>query len=172
MHTSSLFSYRGPVREALLAWKLGHDDAAMRWLLETAKSRLQEIFTPHDLLLPVPMPLSRMRKSGQHHTADLCKQISMLTGCRWHWQLLRRNGEQYRQSELSGRARRKNLRKAFQVNLDHLADLDHSQFQKTRIWVVDDILTTGATLHHASKALCMLKQPIRAFSLARTLKER
>ncbi|MDT8375168.1 MAG: double zinc ribbon domain-containing protein [Mariprofundaceae bacterium] len=169
VETVSLFAYRGGVREALLRWKLGSDDAAVHWLLSVAERRLTELFKPEDLLLPVPMPLSRMRKSGQHHAADLCRMIARITGSAWEWRILRRRGVQARQSALSGVARRINLRKSFYVDEDCLQSGRLQKSMAGRLWVVDDIVTTGATLHHAAKALRPLKQPVYAFSLARTL---
>ncbi len=165
VETLSLYVYQDAVRDAILSWKLGGDDAAVHWLIEASTQRLKSIFRPDDLLLPIPMPLSRMRKSGQHHAADLAHMMAEVVGCAWEWKLLRRQGEQARQSALSGVARRKNLRKGFCLNTDYLQSMQW----KGRIWVVDDILTTGATLHHASRALRRLRQPIYAFSLARTL---
>jgi len=165
----SLFAYKGGVRDALLRWKLSGDDAAIHWLLGVADRRLTEIFKPEDLLLPVPMPLSRMRKSGQHHAADLCRFISGVTGSTWDWKVLRRSGEQERQSALSGIARKKNLRKSFHLDKDYMGSIQWKKGAAGRVWVVDDIVTTGATLHHAAKALRPLKQPVYAFSLARTL---
>lgn len=169
VNTVSLFAYRGGVREALLRWKLGSDDAAVRWLLNVADNRLIELFKPEDLLLPVPMPLSRMRQSGQHHAADLCRMIAQVTGSTWDWRILRRRGVQVRQSALSGVARRKNLRKSFYVDEDYMESIRLKKGMAGKVWIVDDIVTTGATLHHAAKALRPLKQPVNAFSLARTL---
>lgn len=166
--TVSLFSYQGPVRDAILNWKLGGDDAAVQWLVETSASKIKGLIHTDDLLLPVPMPISRMRKSGQHHAANLTRVMAELAGCRWDWQLLRRVGETERQSALSGVARRKNLRKSFVLNDDHWHEHWKSSRITGRVWVVDDILTTGATLHYASKALRHLKCPVSALSLART----
>lgn len=166
--TISLFVYRGAVRDAILTWKLQGEDAALRWLMQTASGRLKEIFRPGDLLLPVPMPLSRMQKAGQHHAAELCKIIAAICDCGWEWRLLRRVGEQPRQSSLSGTARRNNLRKAFRAD----AACWRKMAVQGRIWVVDDILTTGSTLHFAARALRPLGMDISAFSLARALADR
>ena len=170
--TLSLFRYRGPVREAILNWKLGGEEAAVRWLVESSAAKLQTLFKPDDLLLPVPMPLSRMRKSGQHHAANLARMMAEAAGCSWDWRVLTRVGEAERQSALSGVARRKNLRKSFALNSDHWSEQLKLSPLKGRVWVVDDILTTGATLNYASKALRSLKRPIYALSLARTPKEK
>ncbi|MDQ6954222.1 MAG: ComF family protein [Mariprofundaceae bacterium] len=165
--THSLYIYHGAVRNAVLAWKLQGQDAAILWLLSVASKRLRELIHPDDLLLPVPMPLSRMRKQGQHHAADLCRHIAQHAGCSWDWRVLRRNGEQARQSALSGAQRKKNLRKAFSVDTDYWQQQDELA---GRIWVIDDIITTGMTLHFASKALRSTGKKIHALSLTRTVK--
>ncbi|MDQ6986558.1 MAG: double zinc ribbon domain-containing protein [Mariprofundaceae bacterium] len=166
--TESLFIYQGPVRDALLDWKLKGHDAGIDWLLDSATPRLQTLFDENSLLLPVPMPLSRMRRAGRHHAADLCRAIVRRSGGQMDWRILRRSGVQQRQSSLSGKARWQNLRKAFTVNNDHRDNIagQHS------VWVVDDIITTGATMHYACRALRRTGIEVRAFSLTRlTAKE-
>lgn len=165
--TRHLYCYDGAVREAILAWKLQRDDAALRWLVGTAGPVLREIFSCDDLLLPVPMPLGRMRKSGVHHAAELCKLIAEQCGCRWDWHMLRRIGEQPRQSALSGRERRRNLCKAFRLSSDYEVSIPSAG----RLWVVDDVFTTGSTLHYAAQAAGKSGQPVHAFALARVAKE-
>jgi len=165
--TVSLYGYDGPVREAILNWKLQGRDAGLLWLLGAAEKRLVQIFRPEDLLLPVPMPLNRMRKTGQHHAADLCRHIAGITGSRVEWRLLKRTGEQPRQSSLAGSKRRRNLGRAFSLSKNAWQDKEI----QGRIWVIDDILTTGTTVRQACKALRPLKQPIHAFTLARTKRE-
>ena len=164
--TLSLFDYSGPVRSAILEWKLEGREAGVEWLVEVAACRLIGQIGADDLLVPVPMPLSRMRRSGQHHAANLCRWLAWISGCQWQWQLLRRNGEQPRQSSLSGAARRRNLRAAFILAGD--AACRQQAEAAEAIWVVDDILTTGATLHYAARALGRLGRPVKALSLART----
>ena len=163
--TLSIYAYKGPVRDAILNWKLQGQGGGVRWLLAAAMPRINELIKSDDLLLPVPMPLSRMRKSGVHHSAELCRWLAEGSGCSWDWQLLRRVGEQPRQSALSGSARRKNLRKAFALAGDYRARLADA----STIWIVDDILTTGSTLHFAARATRPLQKEVKVLSLARTL---
>ncbi len=165
VHTESLYTYTGPVRAAILAWKLQGDDAGLQWLMGAAETRLATTFLPEDTLLPVPMPLSRMRKAGRHHAADLCKAICNVTGSQMDCNVLRRSGTQQRQSSLSRTQRWNNLRKAFRANSDHLHHLHLDEGK--RLWVVDDIRTTGATLHYACRALKSAGYPVHVFSLAR-----
>jgi len=161
----SLYAYSGPVRDALLSWKLGNQEAGLAWLAQAAAPRLRELFQPGDLLLPVPMPLSRMRKSAMHHAAELCRCIAATTGADWDWRLLRRQGDQPRQSVLSGRERQRNLRGAFALD-QRLID---PSAIKGRLWVVDDIHTTGATLRFAARALKPLGRDVHAFAMARAV---
>jgi len=133
------------------------------WLCLAAAARLKALFAEEDLLLPVPMPLSRMRRSGRHHAADLCRRIGRITGSPMEWRLLRRSGVQARQSELGRGGRWRNLRKAFHLEGDYRKMLEN----RDRIWVVDDICTTGATLHFACRTLNAAGYGVRAFSLAR-----
>ncbi len=165
--TTSLLVYQGPVREAILDWKLSGHHAPVRWLIDAARPRLRELLSEHDLLLPVPMPLSRMRKSGQHHAADLSRWLAEASGCHWDWRILRRIGEQARQSSLAGRQRWNNLRKAFAIDDDYLTGQSPLHGIE-RIWIVDDILTSGATLHYAARAATCIGRPVHVLSLART----
>lgn len=166
--TESLYLYsEGPVRNAILDWKLQGSDAGVLWLLDTATARLNAMLGAQSLLLPVPMPLCRMRHAGRHHAADLCRAIAARTACAFDWQLLRRTGVQARQSSLNGRARRKNLCKAFAVDHDHLLAMRQGEgIHRGQVWVVDDIMTTGATMHYACRTL--QRAGIRAGALSLT----
>ena len=166
-HTRNVFAYSDAVRTALLAWKLQGRSTGLQWLLQSSTSTLQQIFSPNDLLIPVPMPLARMRRSGLHHSADLCQRIAQITSSQVCHTLLRRTGNHTRQSALKGKQRQSNLRKAFMLTNDYPMQLDTYNIQG-KIWVVDDILTTGATLRHACKVMKKTQHPIFAFALAKT----
>jgi len=161
--SQSLYVYEDAVRQAILHWKLQAEDAAVSQLLAMAQARLTQIFHKDDLLLPVPAPLARMRKSGIHHSADLCKKICAITQSQWDWRLLRRVGEQPKQSDLSGKERRHNLRHAFALSSRELPSTVN------RIWVIDDVMTTGRTLYYAAKTARKYHKEIGVFSLARVL---
>ncbi|MDQ6964723.1 MAG: double zinc ribbon domain-containing protein [Mariprofundales bacterium] len=162
----SLFVYREAVRDAILRWKLGGDGRAIEWLLAIATETVRHTIQPPDLLIPIPMPLQRMRKTGQHHAANLCRAVAERTGCRWEWRWLRRCGSQPRQSALSIQKRRKNLRRAFQLDRRYQPELTTN----STIWLIDDIMTTGATMNFAARAITRYHPACGAFTLARTLR--
>lgn len=162
--TQSLYQYRGAVRQAILQWKLAGQDAAMLWLLKSAQTQLRQSIHPDDLLLPIPMPLRRMRQAGMHHAADCCRAIATICQCDMQWRLLRRKGLQERQSALPAGQRRTNLRKAFYVDLKYIEEV--RKYRK--VWLVDDIITTGTTMHEASRCMNAHQIDVHAWSLART----
>lgn len=172
LQSQNLFAYRGGVRDAILALKQHQNDAGVRWLLDAADQRLSTIFQPQDLLVPIPMPLTRMRQTGIHHAATLSRMIASHIGCCWDWQMLRRIGDQFRQSGLTAKQRRKNLRNAFGVCDDYIARLEkYGMDSGARLWLIDDVMTTGATMDAAASVLRKHGIDSHAFSLARTLKE-
>ena len=166
--TQSLFIYKGAIRKAMLAWKLQGESSSLKWLIHSSSTQLQRIFSDEDILIPVPMPINRMRRSGLHHSSDLCRLLAQVIGAKTDWRLLRRTGQSKRQSSLKGSARQNNFCKAFTLADDYADKLSALQI-KGKIWVIDDILTTGATLRHACKAMKRTNQPVFAFSFARTL---
>lgn len=166
LETYALYRYQGAVRDAILAWKLQGDDAGVSWLIESATPYLRRLLHEQDTLIPIPMPLSRMRQHGQHHTANLCHWMAEKVACHWDWHILRRQGEQVRQSALSAQQRRKNLRKAFVLNQDYWAKQHHTQ---GKLWLVDDIITTGSTVNFAAKALRATGVPVYVLSLSKTI---
>ncbi len=165
----SVYVYDGPVRAAMLDWKLRGRDAGMAWLLHAAAGHLRALFASDDVLIPVPMPITRMRRTGMHHTASLCRAIARLTGARVETGWLCRAADSSRQSSHDRAGRWKHARRAFRVNPDARPGAPAG----ARLWVVDDIRTTGATLHWACRKLAVGTQGcgIQAFSLARTPRE-
>lgn len=165
LETHAIYRYQGAVRDAILAWKLQGEDVGVRWLVESATPYLSGLLHEEDTLIPIPMPLSRMREHGQHHTANLCRMLAKKVACHWDWRIFRRQGEQVRQSALPAKERRKNLRKAFVLNQDYWA----KQHIKGKLWLVDDIITTGSTVHFAAKALRATGLPVYVLSLSKTM---
>ncbi|MBF5003018.1 ComF family protein [Diaphorobacter caeni] len=118
----------------------------------------------HDAELVVPVPLSRERlaERGFNQSLLLARQLDAKDKVRSD--LLLRVVHTPAQSQLSRAQRLRNLRASFAV--DPLrAHLLHSR----RVLLVDDVMTTGATLHTAALALRRAgAAEVRALVLART----
>ncbi|MDP2228346.1 MAG: ComF family protein [Moraxellaceae bacterium] len=95
-----------------------------------------------DLLLPVPLHVSRLRERGCNQALELSRPLARHFGLVPETRLLQRERATAAQMALSADARRRNLRRAFTLDAQRLVTLGHPK----RIAIVDDVLTTGATV--------------------------
>jgi ComF family protein len=99
-----------------------------------------------DLVIPVPLHPKRRRERGYNQSELLARSLSGCAGVPFDERMLKRIRATPSQVGLSDRQRRANVRKAFICS-------NPLQVAGRRILLVDDVLTTGATVSNASKAL-------------------
>lgn len=107
-----------------------------------------------DALVPVPLHWLRRARRGFNQSEELAREVAALSGHPVVHGLARsrRTAEQARLN--SPTARRENLRQAFRGRpLKELAGKS--------VWLIDDVSTTGATLHAAATALRRLPKEWR-----------
>lgn len=138
------FRYAAPLDRLLPRFKFHRDLAAGRLLSEAMAARFQALQRP-DALLPVPLHRERLRRRGYDQALELARPLAHALQLPLRTDLLRRQRATRAQSELDAAARRRNLRGAFAVE-DGLPVPAH-------VALVDDVMTTGATLHAAARAL-------------------
>ena len=97
-----------------------------------------------DLILPLPLHPARLAERGFNQSAEIAKALSHLSGIAMDARLARRVRNTAPQAALPWRERASNMRRAFACDAD-LAGL--------RIAVVDDVMTTGATLDEFARTL-------------------
>lgn len=96
-----------------------------------------------DLLIPVPLHFLRRCWRGFNQAELLATQLQLATGIPIQRNLLRRISHTPAQSGLDRKARQRNLRDAF-----------HCQpLLGVHVALIDDVLTTGATLQECSRVL-------------------
>lgn len=97
------------------------------------------------VLIPIPLHAARLRRRGYDQALELARPLARQLGLPLVIDVLRRGRETAPQSRLDAAQRRRNLRGAFQV--------DRSTALPPHVVLVDDVMTTGATLHAAAVAL-------------------
>jgi len=139
----SAFLYRWPVDDLLRRLKFHQDLAAGRLLADLMIQRLAALPGPAgSVLVPIPLHPRRLRQRGHDQAAELARPLGRALGlpCR---RVLRRRIATAPQSELDAAARRRNLRNAFECVAP----------APEHVVLVDDVMTTGATLRAAATAL-------------------
>jgi ComF family protein len=138
------FVYAFPVDRLLPRFKFHRDLAAGRLLVQ----RMAEAFAPlprPDALLPVPLHRGRLRARGYDQALELARPLGRRLDLPVLEDALVRQRATVQQSRLDARQRQRNLRGAFA--------LSHANALPAHVALVDDVMTTGATLHAAAAAL-------------------
>jgi ComF family protein len=113
-------------------------------------------------IVPVPLHPRRLRERGFNPSALLARSLAREHRSRFDASLLLRVRDTPSQTGLGRRARRANLRGAFQVRPGARAP--------QVIWLVDDVVTTGSTLIECARALRRAgARRVVAICVARTL---
>ncbi len=145
----ALGQYRGGLQQAVIAAKkLVHEpltQALGQWLAEHARTELLPWWRP-DVVVPVPMHFWRRWRRGTQPSLILGDCIARRTGVPLLEGLLYCRRKSKKQGTLSVSERFRNRRGAFSISPGY--DITDS-----RVLLVDDILTTGATASEAARTL-------------------
>jgi len=136
--------YSGAARELILQLKFhGLRPAAAFWAqrLEPLARARPEL---PDVVIPVPLGRRRQRQRGYNQSADIARHLARRLACAYTPAALRRRRETAPQSGLDRAARIRNLDGAFAAS---------PRVAGQRVLLIDDVFTTGATVHAAAAAL-------------------
>ncbi|MGQ0748926.1 MAG: ComF family protein [Betaproteobacteria bacterium] len=155
------FVYRFPVNGLIQALKYGDNLAVARLLGESlARTVASEAV---DLVIPMPLSVQRLRERGFNQALEIARYVVAAVNGRLCHDLVQRPVHTAAQASLPWRARARNVRGAF-VCTEDLGGL--------RIAIVDDVMTTGATLNELAKTLRRAgAAEVRGWIVARALKQ-
>lgn len=140
--THAVFSYGFPVGNLVQALKFQARFEIAPFLSRALAERLPG--EPCDAILPVPLTRARLRERGFNQSALLAQPLARQLRLPLWRSVLIKEGQSGPQVGLDLEARRRNLRGAFRA----LQRIDGA-----RVLVIDDVMTSGATLDETAAAL-------------------
>jgi len=160
----SCFAYDGPVKDLIHSFKysgrLEHAGYFARCLLEKIGGQ-----GGFDTIVTAPMQGERLVGRGSDPSAVLAARLARISRMRFVRGALVRVKDVLPQVGLPRSDREQNVRGAFAVSPRKEADIKGS-----RVLLVDDVLTTGATICDCARALMEAgAREVEALTIARTL---
>jgi competence protein ComFC len=141
----SVAAYTGCIKEGVHQLKyqnnLGLGIHFANYIYQLIKQQNWQI----DLVIPVPLSPNRRKERGYNQTTMIAFPLSLQLGCKMDDKLIKRVKETQTQIELDAHQRQINLQNAFQAR--------STRGTGKNILVVDDVITTGATINDCARAL-------------------
>lgn len=139
--------YESPVSEAVRRFKYGGSMDSLTTFAALSRQYLQRhpLHEP-DLLVPVPLHITRLRQRGFNQALILCRKIFPAWRGKIEHRVLARRCSTKSQAGLNGTERRRNVRGAFMVPRPEIV-------QDRKVLLVDDVFTTGATVDECARVL-------------------
>ena len=97
-----------------------------------------------DVIIPMPLAAARLRERGFNQAQEIARSVAKITGIPLLPHACRKVRDTQPQAALPWKERAKNMRKAFVCDED---------FTGKHVAVVDDVMTTGATLNELARNL-------------------
>ena len=140
--TQAVFRYEFPVDRLVQSLKYAHRIASADFLGRIlAQCRPQQA---PDLILPVPLAPQRLAERGFNQALEIARPLARQLSLALETRLVQRHVNTTPQAALPWKERAKNIRHAFACGID---------LTGKKVLVVDDVMTTGATLNELAGTL-------------------
>jgi len=154
------YAYVFPVDALIHAYKYGGDLS----LAPVLAAELADTSAPQlDALVPMPLSAARLREGGFNQAHELARIVGLNLGLPVLANACRKVKDTPPQAALEWKARARNVRGAFVCDAD---------LAGRRVGVVDDVMTTGATLDELARVLKRAGAvEVQGWVVARTLRQ-
>lgn len=140
--TQAVFRYEFPLDRLIQSLKYAHRLAGADFL-GRALAALSVPLRP-DLILPVPLAPARLAERGFNQALELARPLARLLGVPLEISRVHRRRDTAPQASLPWKERKQNIRHAFECEID---------LTGRTVLVIDDVMTTGATLDELARTL-------------------
>jgi competence protein ComFC len=144
--TRSYGLYKGPVVSAIMLLKFERIEPLGRWFAQRLEEVARREGISADIVVPVPLHRQRRRERGYNQAELVAKPLARKLDLQYRAVLLTRTKPRPDKHILSFEERWESVRGAF-------ATRPGSKVDNLRVLLVDDVMTTGATLDACAKAL-------------------
>lgn len=144
--TTCLFLYEKPASVLVTQLKFQHHLLLANSLGKLLEKKLKALYQNQlpNLLMPVPLHPKRLRQRGFNQALEIARPLSRLCKIPLDKKSLIRVRSTLAQSEIKAKQRSRNVKNAFECRTD---------LQNSHILLIDDVITTGHTVHECCKAL-------------------
>jgi ComF family protein len=157
-------AYQEPLKNFILA-KGRSDNLACYYMAQLIYHHSLFKHLEVDYIIPIPLHWRRYAKRGYNQSAEIAKHLSKWSGVPIIHALKRHKATPF-QSQFSKEGRFENVQDVFSLVL---SDEQKTALKNKRLLLIDDVMTTGATLISAGKLLRTLHPAqMNASVLART----
>jgi competence protein ComFC len=143
----SVFRYSGFVKDLIHDLKYNNATINAKFIACIMYERNIQYVKSFDYLIPVPISNSKLIKRKYNHAQLIAKHISKLSKVPMYEECLKRKDSHFSQIMLNRVERYENLKDAF------FSEVSRNDLYKMKVLLIDDVMTTGATIDMCAKAL-------------------
>ncbi len=138
------FSYTHPIRSWIQLYKFKQHLYLHPLFCYCIQQLCSQLLYPYDLIIPMPIYTQRLRERGFNQCDLIAKRLAKILNRPYASHILQRKKATRPQLTLPAHQRWHNVANSFNTSVD-ISDLS--------ILVIEDIITTGATIHAAASSL-------------------